>query len=97
MTDTGPFCKPDSERIWFEDEERSLVVLEGAHLLQLLFHPSPTLKGNLYHFCQFVACHLAMREEGTCQLCGTTGMVLFRRGQPPQEMGPSADLSFLVD
>jgi hypothetical protein len=34
---------------------------------------------------------------GTCQLCGTTGMVLFRRGQPPQEMGPSADLSFLVD
>ena len=36
-------------------------------------------------------------ENGCCQLCGTTGMVLFRRGQPAQEMGPSADLGFLMD
>lgn len=36
-------------------------------------------------------------SNSTCQLCGTTGMVLFRRGQQAQEMGPSADLSFLLN
>jgi len=29
MTDTCPFCKPDSERIWFEDE--SGFVLRDAY------------------------------------------------------------------
>ncbi|MCH2180516.1 MAG: hypothetical protein MK108_00795, partial [Mariniblastus sp.] len=36
-------------------------------------------------------------DEGRCQLGGTTGMVLFRRGEPAREIGPVADLQFLLD
>ncbi len=32
-----------------------------------------------------------------CQLCGTTGMVLFKRDQQPMEIGPTADLTFLMN
>ena len=36
-------------------------------------------------------------DDDRCQLGGTTGMVLFRRGEPAQQMGPTADLQFLLD
>ena len=39
---------------------------------------------------------LTIRSQ-TCLLGGTTGMVLFRQGCEPLELGPTADLSFLMN
>ena len=36
-------------------------------------------------------------DRKTCLLSGTTGMMLFRQGCEPQEIGPTADLSFLMN
>ena len=39
---------------------------------------------------------LTVRNQ-TCLLGGTTGMVLFRQDSEPLELGPTADLSFLMN
>ena len=43
--------------------ERCLIILEGAHLLELLLHAPPTFKSQLENLRELFLRHLAVREE----------------------------------